>query len=177
MDSSSSIKLGAFCDRVNVDEREVRYILERGFVPDGVRKSPATGNHRTFDPGQAFWLAMVLKLKQSGMKTPLAASVADYATEALRGITQNLGWDWRFMPAKGWFDTEHLYFVDVGDLQYVRLVTNACPSQERLYEFDWHPVQGKREPVKNAEPYVIVRLDLTRIARLFRDVPGWSRPE
>jgi hypothetical protein len=176
MSNVTPIKFGEFCKRVGADERAVRYVLERGFVPDGVKKTPATGNHRTFDPGQAFWLAMVLKLMDSGVKTPLAALMADYAEEALRGVTQNLSWDWRFLPAKGWFDTEHLYFVEVGDLKYVRLVTDACPSKETLYEFDWHPVEGRREPVENAEPFVTIRLDLTRIARVFRDVPGWICP-
>ena len=176
MTSAAGIKLGEFCNRVQASERDVRYILERGFVPDGVKKAPATGNHRTFDPGQAFWLAMALKLKQCGVKTALAASIADYANEALRGVTQNLNWDWRFLPAKGWFDTEHVYFVDVGDLRYVRLVTDACPSRDGLYEFDWQPVKGRREPIKDAQPFGILRLDLTRIARVFRDVPGWTGP-
>ena len=47
-------------------------MLEQGHVPSGVQEAPDSGNYRQFGPGQAFWLGMVLKLKQAELKTPLA---------------------------------------------------------------------------------------------------------
>ena len=77
METRGTIQLKEFCRLFRVEDRQVRYILEAGHVPDGVRRAPSTGNRREFDPGQAFWLAIVVKLKQVGLKTPLAAEVAD----------------------------------------------------------------------------------------------------
>ena len=68
-----TIKLRDICTTLDVGDRDGRYVLERGFVPRGVSESPGSGEHREFSPYQAYWLGMVLKLKQSGLKTPLAA--------------------------------------------------------------------------------------------------------
>jgi hypothetical protein len=171
-----TIQLGEFCRLFKVRDREVRYVLEEGYVPDGVRRAPSTGNPREFKPDQAFWLAIVLKLKNVGLKTPLAARAADYATEGLRNVSQKLSWDWRFVPKKGWFDTDHQYYTDIGDLEFIRLVTDACPSSRKLYEFDWHPVEGKRIPVI-VKPFVVLRVDLGRIAELLKQVDAWSCPD
>ena len=73
-------------------------MLEQGYVPKGVDISPNTGNRLEFGPGAAFWLAIVIKLKQAGMTTPLAAEVAERVVFGLRTLTQNLGWDWTFLP-------------------------------------------------------------------------------
>ena len=165
-----TLQLGDICERLGVRAREVRYVLEQGHVPAGVNETPESGNHRQFRPGQAFWLGMVLKLKEIGIKTPLAARIADYAAESLQTVTKNLGWDWEFCPWKGQFDTDHEYFVEVGDLKYIRFVTDACPSRPgRLYEFDWHNVKGPSRPVKNIAPCAVIRLRLTQIARLLAD--------
>jgi hypothetical protein len=107
---------------------------------------------------------MVLKLKGAGLTTPRAAAVADYAEEAVRTVTQNLNWDWNFLPSAGKYDTDHQYFVEVGDGVLIRFVTDANPSVDGLYYFDWHPIAGRRQPVKDANPCVILRLNLSRIA-------------
>jgi hypothetical protein len=139
-------------------------VLERGFVPKGVTESPGSGDHREFSPYQAYWLSIVFKLKQSGIKTPLAAKIADYADTVIGTTTQNLGWDWQFLPRAGRFDTEHEYYIDVADLAYIRLVTNSCPDQEGLYEFDWHTITKPRRTVKDVFPCVLIRLDVALIA-------------
>ena len=82
---AAHIKLqGHFARALKVRDRYARYVLERGFIPEGVAESPGSGEHRDFSPHQAFWLGLVLKLKQSGLKTPLAVQVADYADGAVR---------------------------------------------------------------------------------------------
>ncbi len=167
MKREKTIRLGEFCELLNVRSRDARYVLEQGHVPAGVSESPDSGNYRYFGPGQAFWLGMVLKLKAVGIKTPLAATIADYAAKSLRGVTQNLNWDWTFFPGAGRFDTEHQYYVDVGDLDYVRFVTDANPSLGgKLDEFPWSPVEGRSKVPENTRPCVIIRLDLTQISRL-----------
>ena len=158
------IKLQDVCRALDVPERDVRYVLERGFVPAGVPEAPGSGQHRDFSPQQAFWLGMVLKLKRCGLGTPLAAQVADYADEALRGVTQNLNWEWRFLPRAGQFDTEHEYYVDVADLEHIRLATDACPSSEGLYVFPWQSLKKPRRVVRDVSPFVVLRLDLSLIA-------------
>ena len=150
---------------MQIPSRDTRYVLERGFVPAGVEKKPATGNHRQFGPAQAVWLAIVLKLKSAGMQTALAASVANYAADAIRGITQNLGRDWQFNPAKGRFNTEYEYFVEVGDRKYIRMVDSTNPSQTGLSNSPWHVIGKPPRLAQDAEPYVIVRVNLALIAK------------
>jgi hypothetical protein len=170
-----TIRLGEFCELFEVTYRDVRYILEQGHVPAGVDRAPLTGNHREFAPGQAFWLAIVVKLKASGLKTPLAAKVADYALNLLRGVTQQLNWDFRFHPQQGWFDTEYQYHVEVGDLQWIRFVTDANPSHEgELLPSAWLPVAGRKKPPADLRPYVILRLDLTVIAATLKQFSAWA---
>lgn len=162
------LQLGELCERLEVRPRDARYVLEQGFVPAGVEPAPESGNYRQFEPSQAFWLGMVLKLKAAGIKTPLAAKIADYAQLSLRGVTQNLGWDWRFHPMMGRFDTDHQYYVDVADLRWIRFVTDANPSGGgRLQELDWVNLFDRElRDDQGFVPCAILRLDLTQIARL-----------
>lgn len=167
MKTSGTVQLGEICERLGVRERDARYVLEQGYIPKGVAKSPESGNYRQFGPGQAFWLAMVLKLKQCGIQTPLAAKIATYAEGALRTVTQNLGWEWTFLPAKGWFDTEHQYFVEIAELKYIRFGTDASPSRGGRIEYlSWHRIDKPGVPVNELRPCVVIRLDLSEIARL-----------
>ncbi len=77
MAPTNVIQLGDFCRRLKFTDREVRYVLERGLLPPGVSPSPSTGNPRQFNPAQAFWLALVIKLRRAGIRTSLAAAMAD----------------------------------------------------------------------------------------------------
>src|SRR4051794_24972461 len=91
------IQLRDLCRRLGVAYRDARYVCERDWLPQGVAREPGRGNHRELTAAQAMWLGVVLKLKAAGVKTPLAAQVAGFA-ERVRGLTRNLGWDWRFSP-------------------------------------------------------------------------------
>ncbi len=175
--NEKTIQQKEFCELFGVPRREVRYVLEQGFVPDGVRRKPSTGNRREFDPGQAFWLAIVLKLKEFGLKTPLAAKAADHAVRVLRGVTQNLGWDWQFSPMAGQFDTNRQYYVEIGDFKFIRSVTDASPSEKGLRPFEWHPIEGKHNPPEGFRPFVTLKLDLVRIAEVLKKVEAWSSLE
>jgi hypothetical protein len=163
MNPTTTIQLGDICRHLEVGERDARYVLERGFIPPGVDEEPNSGTYRQFDPGQAYWLAIVLKLKQGGISTPLAARVAEHTTQALRTLTQQLNWDKGFLPMSGQFDTERQYDVEVGDQQYVRIVTDAQPGQ-RPYQFPWRHLERPRQPAGDVRPCTVVRLDLTQIA-------------
>ena len=169
VDPSKTIKLKELCRLLDVKERQASYVMERGFVPKGIHKSPDRGNHRCFHPEHAFWLGLVLKLKEHGIQTSLAATTADLSNLALRGITQNLGWDWKFLPTLGRFDTEHEYFLEVGDMKFVRLVTNACPSQTELYFTDWHCVPKSKKTPQNISPLVTIRFNLRKLASILSE--------
>lgn len=165
MSKQGTIQLGDFCALLQCGVRDARYVLERGHVPAGASVNPSKGNHRQFDAEQAFWLSIVVKLKESGLKVPIAAQMADYALQGLRTITRQLNWDWKFSPHDGQFDTQNDYFLEVGDRTYVRMQTTAYPSRPGLYSFDWHSVSSLGTPVKVLKPFVIVRIDMTAIAR------------
>jgi hypothetical protein len=167
MDRPAPMLLGELCRRLDVPYRAARYILEEGLLPEGVDPDPDRGNHRRLSPAQAFWLGIVLKLKLSAIKTPLAAQIADFAKRVVRGVSRNENWDPRFSPFDGDLETEYRWLIDVGDLRYIRLVTDACPSKEGLFEFPWSHV-GRVATAKDADPTVLIRVDIGRIARLLR---------
>lgn len=170
-----TIQLRDFCALLGIQDRQVRYFLERGFVPPGVEESPSTGNRREFGPGPAFWLAIAVLLRQNAIKASVAAEIAGLATEGVRMIAQNLSWDPGFLPLSGYFQTEHEYFLDVGDLSYVRIITSANPSHRGLYQFGWKRLHGRSQVSLAITPFVTVRLDLREIARLLGRVDGWNQ--
>lgn len=161
------MKVGEFCDRLGVPYRHVRYVLEEGILPKGVAVEPGRGEHRDLDPVQAFWLGIVLKLKESGVKTPLAGQIADFARDGVRGVAGNLNWEHGFNPFLGRFETANRWYVDIGDVTYVRIATTANPSHDGLYEFPWSVI-GKRQTDEHAAPVVIIRLDIARLAAMLR---------
>src|SRR5579862_6936237 len=167
MKAFATMQLGELCQRLGIPSRQARYVLEEKLLPRGVDPTPDRGNHRQLTPAQVFWLGIVLKLKESGIRTPLAAQIAEYARQAVRGISRGLNWDPRFLPFDGELVTEHQWFLELGDLKYIRLVTDCCPSQDGLHEFDWTAV-GQLKHIKGVMPVVVVRVDLTRLAEMLR---------
>jgi hypothetical protein len=159
------MRVGELAERLHVRYRDVRYILEQGGLPLGIEEKPGRGEFRDLNPGQSFWLAIVLNLKQIGIRVPIAKQVADFAREAVRTVTQNYNWERSFEPFLGKLETENQWYVDIGDLKFIRLVTSACPSIEGLCELPWSIV-GQRKTVQDVVPVISVRVDLTRLASL-----------
>src|SRR4051794_20078644 len=118
--AKTTIRLHELCECLQVPVRHVRYVLEKGFLPQGVEEAPNSGNHRQFDAAQAFWLAILLKLKENGIATPLAAEITGYAYSSVRTVTQNLGWEPQFMPHLGRLQTKHDYYIEIADHKYIR---------------------------------------------------------
>jgi len=123
-----TIQLGKFCAALRVRPRDVRYILEEGHIPQGVAEAPNSGTHRQFSPRQAFWLAMIAKLKESGVSVPIAAKIADYSERSLRIVARNLGWDRPFAPDLGRMQTEHQYVAEIAERAYIRIGSDAAPG-------------------------------------------------
>ncbi len=161
------MKLSEFCQRIDVQYRHARYVLEQGILPAGVADQPGRGEHRDLDSAQAFWLAIVLKLKASGVQAPVAGQVAEFAREGVQGIARHLSWDPGFHPFAGRMEAENRWYVDVGDLAYLRMVTDANPSGGgQLEEFPWVRLGTRREA--KVEPVVVLRMNITRIAALLK---------
>lgn len=167
MKSTELMRMGELCRRLKVPARHARYLAEQQLLPSGVETTPERGNHRQLTSGQAFWLGLVLKLKESGIKAPLAAEITQFVKEGVRGLAQALNYDPGFRPFDGDLDTENQWFIDVGDLKYVRVVTDSCPSDDAVREYDWVEIRNRRAE-KGVRPVVILRLDLAQLARLLR---------
>lgn len=166
MPTQATIQLQDVCQALDVRDRDARYVLERGFVPKGVYISPCSGTHRQFTGGQAFWLGMVLRLKATGIKTPLAAQIADYAARSVQTVTQNLGWEWTYLPSHGRLKTDRRYLVEIADLKFIRFGSDANPgSRGKLEWWDWHAVSKPGIKVANVRPYVTICLDVAEICR------------
>jgi hypothetical protein len=170
-----TIQVKEICRLFDFDERQVRFILEQGFVPKGVERAPSTGNRREFGPGQAFCLVITVLLKGAGLKTPTAAEIAKAASEGLQQITQNFNWDRTFSPVSGWFETEYEYTLEVADGRCFRLQTTASPSKA-LEQFGWATLHPPRKKCPAPAALVTIRLDLKKIAAVFKTVDGWSCP-
>ena len=161
----TSLTLREFCDRIGVKYRDARYVLAHGMIPDGIDEEPGRGNHRTFNYRQSFWLAIVLKLKAAGIQPKLAADMAKWA-ERVKGFALNLGWDWNFSPFDGKFATEKQWYMEVGDAQFVRLLTDANPSREGVMDESGWVEMNSRKRRSAASPTVIVRIDLSSLSNL-----------
>jgi len=157
------IKLKDLCDHLSINYDEARYTLARGVLPKAIAKTePGRGNHRVFNPEQAFYLAVCLKLKAAGVNTTLAAKISDWS-RSIQNMSQNLGWDFQFAPFAGMLNTEHEWYIDVGDARYVRLATNANPSRLGLDILPWTDMASRKE-CKTSQPAVIFRVDIGLIA-------------
>jgi hypothetical protein len=157
------MRVSELAQRLSVPYRDVRYVLEQGILPKGVEKHPGRGEHRELDPAQAFWLAIVLNLKSIGIRTPVAGEIADFTRQWLRSTTQNENWEFPFEPFLGRMVTTNEWYIEIGDMKYIRLVTNANPSVRGLYSFPWSWLT-KRGSAGEVQPIVVVRVDLARLA-------------
>ena len=169
MDRYQPMLLGELCRRIGAPPRHARYLLEEGILPAGVEPEPGHGNHRRLSPAQAFWLAIVLRLKASGVQAPLAARIADYAREVVRIVARQFAWDLEFAPFDGGLATSRRWVVEVGDLRYIRLLTDADPDMPgQVHEFPWTEIGPGANAPLDVEPTVSIRVDLARIAALLR---------
>ena len=159
------MRVGELAERLQVPYRDVRYLLEQGVLPAGVEESPGRGEHRDLDPAQSYWLALVLMLKRNGVRVPDAQRIANLARHAIRGTTQNANWEYPFEPFQGQFETQNQWYLDIGDLQLIRVATTANPSVQGLYEFPW-VVIATQKLAENVAPIVTLRLDLSALARM-----------
>jgi len=165
---TGSFTLQQLCKRLRLSYREARYVCERGWLPKGVDVDPGRGNHRRLTRHQAVWLGVVLKLKACGVRTSQAAEIAGFA-EQVKGMSRNLNWDWKFSPFDGAFDTSHRWLLEVGEMKWMRFVTDANPSKRGLAATDW-VTMGTRQVAKQAAPTIILQIDLSALARLLRDL-------
>ena len=162
------LKLRDFCDRIGANYRDARYALAHGMVPQGICEEPGRGKHRVFNYHQAFWLAILLKLKAAGIQPKLAAEMAKWA-ESVKGFAVNSGWDWRFSPFDGQYATHKQWFLELGDAQLVRIMTDANPSRQGVVDVTgWVDMQS-RQGQPDSKPTVIVRIDLSQLANQLRD--------
>jgi hypothetical protein len=170
------IQLGDLCRRLDVPYRHARYVLEEGILPEGVEPSPERGHHRQLTLAQAFWLGITLKLKQSGVRAPLAGQLTDLAIAALRSVCQNRNLDWRFAPHLGWLETDLQLFVDIADLLYLRVLADATSRGKGVKAFPWWSIGRQRRRPKAVDPVVIIRIDVSRLAQVLRaQEPGIDR--
>ena len=165
------LKLRALCDRIGENYRDARYVLAHGMVPKGVKRDPGRGKHRVFNHWEAFWLAIVLKLKSAGVKPKLAAEMAGWS-QRIKGLAANFGWDWRFSPFDGQLATENQWYLEVGDAKFVRILTDANPSRDELAdETGWIDMRSRKRR-KDVEPTVTIRINLSRLSsQLLNELP------
>jgi len=165
------LKLRALCDRIGVNYRDARYVLAHGMVPRGIDSDPGRGNHRVFNQWEAFWLAIVLKLKSAGVKPKLAAEMAGWS-DRVKGLAVNLGWDRHFSPFDGQLATENRWYLEVGDAKFVWIRTDASPSRDQVAdETGWVDMKTRKRR-EDVEPTVIICIDLSQLAgQLLSEIP------
>lgn len=98
--SEEGLKLQAICERLGVDYDDARYTLAKGVIPKGVASGPGKGNHRVFGPREAFLVAIILKIRATGVSTAIAKRIAEWSS-SIQLMAVNLGWDWNFAPFSG----------------------------------------------------------------------------
>lgn len=109
--------------------------------------------------------ASAQQLKECGMKAPTANMVASL-TAGMFGRADVRRWDTSFAPFQGRLTSNLNWYVELGDLRYIRLVAESA-NGETVYRGDWLPLDLSR-PTMDVTPIVSIRVDLTQIARLLR---------
>jgi hypothetical protein len=165
MIGAEPLQIGELCRRIGVPYPNAKYILERGFLPEGAEANPGHGHYRKLTIGQATWLAIVLLLKVMGVRVPQAALVANFAREAVRKMVQEGGLDPDFAPFEGRLVTDRHLYVDFGDMRYIRLSTDIGPNMELYPRVGWYMLEEPFCPVPLARPMACLRLDLTQITQ------------
>ena len=54
------------------------------------------------------------------------------------------------------FATDHQWYVDVGDLRYLRMATTANPSKDLLDEFPWMVIGKHKRAVRSVSVVGII---------------------
>ena len=143
-----------------------RYVLEEGHIPKGIPTNPAQRNAPPVRARPSILVGDAAQLKLTGLRTSLAAEIADFALVELRRINVDRDWETTLDLHEGVFRTEHQYYLDVGDYKQVRLATNANPtSGGRLEELPGGAIHAPRKSCGPRFPLVCVRVDLTKLAR------------
>ena len=156
--------LGELCRRLGVPYRQARYVLEEDILPPGVDPAPNRGNHRQLTVEQAFWLGIVLKLKEAGVKTPLAATMASL-TAGIMGKVDLRQYDPEFEPFRGRLLAKLNWYAELGDLRLIRLRAERERPWKVVFDGTWFPIDGKQSKEKPS-PVVRIQVDLSQIGRL-----------
>jgi len=166
------MQIGELAARVDVPYRTIRYALERGHADRWVRGTDGSGHYRDLTDGEAFALALLLKLKLAGLRMRDAERVVELVDESLRFVASGFGWDHEFHPFLGQLRTSFQWFLEVGDGRTFRLRTNANPSRGgQMEDFPWTSIATHRT-VDGFKPCVTIGIDLTRLAALVGKLDG-----
>lgn len=157
-------KLQEICSKLKVDYDGARYALAQGILPPGIDSDPGRGRHRAFSQEQAFFLAIALMLKEIGLSLPRIQEIFPW-TRKIQEWSQNAGYEWTFAPFTGGLQTRYQWFLDIGDGRFVRLRTNAVPSNPAMESTPWVQMSSRRVS-SGAKPAVVVSIDIGEIARL-----------
>jgi len=160
-----TLRVGDLCRRLHVPYRHVRYVLEENLLPLGVDSDPARGHHRELTPAQAFWLGIVLRLKASGVAAPRAAHIAA-VTQSLFIKLDTTRHDPNFAPFAGRLQAKLNWFMEIGDLQWFRILAERDKPLERVVPGEWVSWSGEVPKGQGPPPVVSVRVNLTRLAQL-----------
>lgn len=149
------MQIGELAERLDVPYREVRYVLEQGFVPPKAEKQPGKGSHRQLDSEQVIWLAILLSLKKNGLAVPAAAKIAKLAMA--KPVKTN--------PGDVLLHGADYDFIDVANQRFVRFSVDDAQAQDHTAQQGmWFDSKSKKEV--RFDPLVYFRLDVQAIAQL-----------
>jgi hypothetical protein len=161
------MQLGEFCRRLGVPYRQARYVLEREILPPGVDRNPDRGHHRQLTPAQAFHLGMVLKLKASKITAPIAGMIASVTAGTFSKVDVRK-YDPHFAPFEGALRARLTWYVELGDLNFLRIIGEQDDPPKLVFPGAWMPMNVHKQPPKDFVPVVRIRVDLTRLAQMLR---------
>jgi hypothetical protein len=166
---SETMQVKELQQRLGVPYRLVRYVLEENHLPLGVERNPSRGRHRQLTTAQAFWLGLVLKLSEAGIAAPRAAVLARQTQELLTGAFAAHTLDPHFDPFGGKLVATLNWYVEVAEGKRLRITAEPPSQPGRQYHTAWAPLAGlSPESVGDAEPVVLTRINLSRMAELLQ---------
>jgi hypothetical protein len=145
--------------RTGLPTRRLRYVLDHRVLPGMKLWGEGRGVPRFFASFESFGIALAAVLLKSGLRRSLVEACLVVAARYTKTMKiQERPLFQAFIARAGW--------LEVGDGQYLRLHGKG-KGGGISHDFDtgWQPLQRNQSEPKAFEPLILVRINLTALAR------------
>lgn len=138
--------------RTKIKPERLRYVLDRGAVPNGSRFGQGRGSARDLPDNEAFVVAAAAKLIDGGVRKPFARGF-------IRGMTAGHAPQWTKIR-EDMLQKDSVAVMEVGDGVYIR-VRQANKAEAPK----WVRLRDRQPAPEGYVPVVVVSVDMAALAK------------